>query len=768
MPDLYAHTPGARSPDWELLADHLDDVARGAADNAAAFGYQRIADLAGRLHDIGKCSAAFQAYLQAGTTVARGPDHSTAGAVEACTHYPGPLGRMLAFVIAGHHTGLADGPDLDHRLGKTLEPYGDWVALLGPLPDAQALGGRRGKLSSHAGFSTAFLIRMLFSCLVDADFIATERFYGERERAGFTALPELRARLQKTMADTRAKADPTPVNGLRADILDHALAKAALPRGLFTMTVPTGGGKTLASLSFALEHAAYHKTLRRVVFVIPYSSITEQTAAIYRTALAADGCERNDEDILEHHATFDWERAASDADGRGSDADDGGGRGSDPVDRLRRAAENWAAPVVVTTAVQFFESLFARRASRCRKLHNLANSVIVLDEAQTLPLHLLRPCVAALDELQRNYGASVVLCTATQPALRRQDGFEHGLDIPAERELAPDPQGLFTKLKRVAVERLPEAVDDAVIAARFAAQPQMLCIVNTRLHAQELFARIEDLPGAVHLSTLMCPAHRRRVLETARARLNAKQPVRIVSTSLIEAGVDIDLPEVWRAAAGAENIAQAAGRANREGKLPGLGRVVIFEAAGRKLHPGINAAWQAAREILRTRAEPFDVDGIRDYFRLIYWIKGADGRNDALDAATLNGRKYPILPAIADRRDTLCFPFKTIAEAFRMIDDTGQPVIVPWSSGPDDDAAETILRRVAAMDKPLGPDLRRLQHYTVSIPKRMRDDWNKLGVLRAVHSSLGEALLRFEDLAHYDPKMGVRLGETFERDPASN
>jgi CRISPR-associated endonuclease/helicase Cas3 len=589
---------------------------------------------------------------------------------------------------------------------------------------------------------------MLFSCLVDADFIATEHFYGERERDGFTPLPELQARLKTFMADKRARAESTPVNVLRTEILDHAMVKAMLPPGLFTLTVPTGGGKTLASLSFALEHAARHG-LRRVIFAIPFTSITEQTAGIFRAALAAPSAVMNNEDVLEHHATFDWERAARDADGEG--------RGSDAVDRLRRAAENWAAPVVVTTAVQFFESLFAKSPSRCRKLHNLANSVIVLDEAQTIPLHLLRPCVAAIDELARNYGASVVLCTATQPALRVQDGFDKGLDIPPERELAPRPQALFSELKRVEVER-------------FAEQAQMLCIVNTRLHARDLFGLIQHLPGAVHLSTLMCPAHRRRVLDEARRRLEDKQPVRIVSTSLIEAGVDIDLPEVWREAAGVENIAQAAGRCNREGTLAARGRVVVFEGADQKLQPDIKAAWQATREILRTADEPFGLEGIRRYFSLLYWSKGSDPAKgpDALDAATLNGKTYPILPAIAERTKAVTFPFKSIAQAFRMIDDTGQPVIVPWSSEPGDEEAKTILDRVSAMDRPLGPDLRKLQQYTVSIPKKARDEWLRLGVLRAVHPALGDALLRFEGLEHYDPEAGVRLGKMLERDPASN
>jgi CRISPR-associated endonuclease/helicase Cas3 len=249
---------------------------------------------------------------------------------------------------------------------------------------------------------------------------------------------------------------------LRAKVLAHAVRQAALPPGLFTLTVPTGGGKTLASLSFALEHAVRHG-LRRVVYVIPYTAIIEQTARVFREALGTT------DDVLEHHAAFDW-----------AGAEEAGGDG---LAKLRRDAENFDVPVVVTTAVQVFESLFANRSSRCRKLHNLAQAVIVLDEAQTIPLPVLLPCLAAVDELARNYASSVVLCTATQPALRVQDGFAGGLDIPDDRELAPDPKRLYAALKRVRVAVRPRPISDAELASHFAGTPQVLCIVNSRAHA---------------------------------------------------------------------------------------------------------------------------------------------------------------------------------------------------------------------------------------------------------------------------------------------
>src|SRR5690606_29547008 len=264
-------------------------------------------------------------------------------------------------------------------------------------------------------------------------------------------------------------------------------AKAALPPGLFTLTVPTGGGKTLTSLSFAMRHAAAHG-LRRVIYVIPFTSIIEQTAEIFRKDIGLGDA------VLEHHSSFDWGKQEP---ARENDEDSEGPAG---LAKLRRDAENWNAPIIVTTAVQFFESLFAARTSRARKLHNLAKSVIIIDEAQSIPIHLLRPCMAAIDELARNYGASVVLCTATQPALRRHDDAlplrakdqPDGFDIPDDRELAPDPKHLYDKLRRVDVEWKREPVTDAEIAARFAEQPQMLCIVNSRRHARDLFTLLRD------------------------------------------------------------------------------------------------------------------------------------------------------------------------------------------------------------------------------------------------------------------------------------
>jgi CRISPR-associated endonuclease/helicase Cas3 len=761
---IFAHSLSDSPSDiWEPLSDHLRAVGEKAAEFAAPFGWSAAGQLAGLLHDIGKVSAAYQAYIatpEEQLNGRRGPDHSTAGARVVAARYPGKVGRLIAFGIAGHHAGLADFADLNRRLNpqtKTLEAYDGWEEHVGSLPDAASLRPsvpwRSGTI---AGFSEAFLTRMLFSCLVDADFLATEEFYAHAtgkpvERGGHASIETLRDRLRRHMQTVRDKSRTSAVNEVRNHVLDHALAKASLAPGFFTLTVPTGGGKTLASLSFALKHAAQHE-LRRVVYVIPFTSIIEQTAAVFRQALATD------DDVLEHHASFDWDaRSSVEA------ADDEGQNG---LSKLRRAAENWDAPIVVTTAVQFFESLFAARTSRCRKLHNLAGAVIVLDEAQSLPLAVLRPCLAALDELARNYRATVILCTATQPAWRQIDGalIDHtnhnfGLSIETDRELAPEPEALFTRLKRVSVEIRPGTTDDSTIADRFTEQDRMLCIVNSRAHARTLFDLIAHLPGALHLTTLMCSRHRQSVLAEARRKLRAREPVRLVATSLIEAGVDIDFPEVWRAEAGLDSIAQAAGRCNREGALADLGRTFVFTPADAKPPHVLETFAQAARGVLRIHGDdPLSPQAIHAYFRALYWQKGAE----ALDALEIGGIRG-ILAALEDRAKHLTFPFASIAEKFRLIDDVMQPVIVPFDAD-----AERHLNALGAMDKPSRQTLRRLQPYIVSIPTRARQYWLGLGVLSPAHPALGDALLKFEDLAHYRAESGLDLTDIGMRGAEAN
>ncbi len=754
MREIYAHSrPGHPEATWESLGAHAAAVATLAAQNADAFGWARVGALLGQLHDLGKVSAAFQAYIRAPGLSPR-CDHSTAGARVAMEHF-GSIARTLAYAIAGHHAGLADAARLDERLDSlrtTIPPCAGWQAQTGPLPDVAAL--RPAGLivpGRHACFEVAFLIRMLFSCLVDADFIATERFYAQADGAPVergSALGPAELLLQLRRFTAARAVDDTPLNALRSAIRDHAVAKAALPPGPFTLTVPTGGGKTLTSLRFALEHAVRHG-LRRVIYVVPFTSIIEQTAAVFRDALGPEG-------VLEHHASFDWEDAGRAWQEEGGNPD---------RERMRRAAENWDAPVVVTTSVQFFESLYASRTSRCRKLHNLARAVIVLDEAQSLPLRLLSPCLAALDELGRNYGCSTVLCTATQPAVRRrEDGLPAGLDLPPGRELAPDPAALFAQLRRQSVEWLPEPVEDAAIVARFALQRQMLCIVNSRRHAFDLFGRIRGMEGAVHLSTYMCPRHRSLKLAEIKLRLRTGLPVRLVATSLVEAGVDFSFPEVWRAEAGLDSVAQAAGRCNREGELdPALGRVVVFRPAGSKPAADLVLPAQCATAVASRFADPLAPEAVRSYFRTLY-----SNRGDAFfDSAKLEGVDLPILRRIKAAGRAGRFDFDSIARAFRMIENDEPAVIVPWRAEPGDAEAEMLLAKVAAAG-PSRESLRALQRYAVPVPRGAYRAWLAADVLRPVHPALGEALLRFADDALYDAATGLRVFDPMRRESASN
>jgi CRISPR-associated endonuclease/helicase Cas3 len=531
------------------------------------------------------------------------------------------------------------------------------------------------------------------------------------------------------------EADPgrRAVNDRRAAILGHVRGQAKSDPGLFSLTVPTGGGKTLTSLAFALDHAVAHG-LDRVIYVIPFTSIIEQTARVFREALGDLG----EAAVLEHHSAFDWDERVrlTAADGRDGEAE------------LRLAMESWDKPIVVTTAVQFFESLFSNRPTRCRKLHSIARSVVILDEAQQLPLPLLRPCVAALDELARNYRTSVVLCTATQPAIVEDEalpngGFGGGLrDV---RELAPDPPRLYEAFRRVTVEHAG-ALDDARLADRLRAEEQVLCIVNSRAHARALYDAIADADGARHLTTLMCARHRSKVLAEIRQDLVEGRPCRLVATSLIEAGVDIDFPTVYRAEAGIDSIAQAAGRCNREGRRRREDSRVFVFATDRRAPPELAQFAAIGRSVLRRhRGDPLSLDAVDAYFRDLYWIKES-GTASELD-------RHGIIDRLHERARTLEFDFEAVARDFRMIEDGMAPVIVPW-----DEAAEDALRDLEHAER-VGRIARRLQPYIVQVPPRDRAALIDAGAAVIIRfDDFGEQFVRLCNLRDevYDRIVGLR------------
>ena len=728
---FFAHSGRSEDrSDWQPLATHLRNVGRLASERAAAFGMSRGAEAAGLLHDLGKYTAEFQRRI-AGDAVR--VDHATHGARLAVESY-GKLGHLLAYAIAGHHAGLANGVGgLERRaLQERLQGVGlpalksAWKHEIA-LPEQRALAFPIQPHSrERAGFQLAFLVRMLFSCLVDADFLDTEAFYDGldgKTSARLGPQPGLNALRERLDAYLSAFSADTEVNRIRADILAHVRRQAGHAPGLFSLTVPTGGGKTLASLAFALDHAICHG-LRRVIVVIPFTSVVEQTARVFRAALGPLG----DAAVLEHHSAFVARTPPGDPDYFQS------------REKLRLAMENWDAPIVVTTAVQFFESLFAARPAQCRKLHSMAGSVVILDEAQTLPLKHLRPAVAAIDELARNYRSSMVLCTATQPALEAP-AFAGGLD--GVRELAPEPKRLFDKLERVRVRHVG-VLDDDALAAELSRREQVLCVVNNRRHARAAYQAIAHLPGARHLSTLMCARHRGAVLDDIRGMLKRGQACRLVSTSLIEAGVDISLPAVLRAEAGLDSIAQAAGRCNRNKEWPvDASDVLIFSTANDDWAPPpeLRQFAQTAQEILRQpqyRDDPLSPDAIGAYFRLLYWQRGAD----ALDACDLLGITRD------SRVDSL--PLETLAAKFRMIESALMPVIVPY-----DGDALSALERLRHADK-VGSVARCLQPYLVQLPQRAYDALCRTGAVQAVApEKWGEQFMMLMNMDLYSPDLGI-------------
>ncbi|MDA8448288.1 CRISPR-associated endonuclease Cas3'' [Acidovorax sp. NCPPB 3859] len=741
-PAFHAHSvEGQPESRWQTLPEHLHAVGRMAGDFAAVFNAQELAQVMGWLHDLGKYTLPFQARLRGSPLRV---DHSTWGARIAQQRL-GVMGQLMAYGIAGHHAGLANGQGegertaLSDRIASTDLPalHPAWEKDI-PLPARLALpaglklyGQDRQQALARQPFQMAFLARMLFSCLVDADFIDTERFYlqarggPDHRSAGpaCPALPALRAQLDTYLRTLTAECDPArEVNRLRADILRQVRERAECAPGLFSLTVPTGGGKTLASLAFALDHAIRHG-LQRVIFVIPFTSIVEQNAAVFRKALGPLG----DAAVLEHHSAFTERQPPRDDPEKYQSAE-----------KLRLAMENWDAPIVVTTAVQFFESLFAARPSQCRKLHHIAGSVVVLDEAQTMPLQLLKPCVATIDELARNYRTSVVLCTATQPVLEAP-AFDGGLT--GVRELAPEPTRLFQQLERVRVRHVG-TLDDAALAGHLRAREQVLCIVNNRRHARAVYEAMADLPGARHLTTLMCAKHRSEVLDEVRQMLKAREPCRVVSTSLIEAGVDVDFPTVLRAEAGLDSIAQAAGRCNREGlRNIDASEVLVFAPANEDWAPPpkLKQYAQAAREVLRQCADdPLSPEAIARYFALLYWQKGGD----QLDVPDLMGLLKTRRP------DSL--PMETLATKFRMIDSVQMPVIVPY-----DDAAREALEQLRFAEGSVGL-ARKLQPYVVQLPRQGFDALYQAGAIAPVRPDRwGEQFVALANLDIYNARYGL-------------
>lgn len=621
-----AHKDGERE---QSIKEHLEGTAERAGEFAEKFGKKEWGYCCGMLHDIGKYSEEFQRKIQEDTNDR--VDHATAGA-QVCKERGGYY-SILSYCIAGHHAGLPDygntamSSSLCGRWKKRIcdyHAYKDEIKI--PKLDTDPIVFSKDR---NMDFALGTFIRMLYSCLVDADFLDTESFMknGDTGRNSGESMETLQNRLEKHISEWLKNTDIDTINGRRTEILKNCIKEGKQKEGIFRLTVPTGGGKTLTSLAFALEHAVKnHKD--RIIYVIPYTSIIEQNAQVFREILGEDN-------VLENHCNVDYES-------------------SEEFKPMQLASENWDKPVVVTTNVQFFESLFANKSSKCRKLHNIANSVVILDEAQMLPMDYLKPCTAMLQELVDGYRTSIVLCTATQPTL---DAFfrENALI----KELCPRMEEQFQFFQRVNYQNLGKIRWDDLLE-KLKRENNALCIVNTKKAAQMIYKEING-EGIYHLSTSMYPKHRKRVLKKIRERLKNNEKCIVISTSLVEAGVDLDFARVYRQIAGLDSMIQAAGRCNREGKRKlSDSMVYIFDLEESYPVQSQRQQMDVSKGILQDYANIADLKAITDYFTRLYHYRGT----------SLDKKK------IMDEFQKMECNFAKVAKEFRLIEENTRMIFI--------------------------------------------------------------------------------------------
>lgn len=705
----------------QTVREHLLGTAERAEAFAGAFGCGRAGYLCGLLHDIGKYSDAFQSRIRNPLPSNR-VDHSTAGALEVQKLKKEYI--PLGMAIAGHHSGLPDGGNpavcaagtYFGRLRTKIPDYSAW--------EKEALYRTDGEdetvlpsFCAKSNFSMSFFIRMLYSCLVDADYLDTETFMrgGEADRGGYATPETLLERFAQYVAPwLEEKEEGADGNAAlcrcRTEILKECMEKGGqYSKGLYTLTVPTGGGKTTASMGFALEHANRH-SLKRIIYVIPYTSVIDQNAAVFEQILGQ-------ENVVEHHSgiLYDIEEGA----------------GKEEQNRRALATENWDAPVIVTTAVQFFESLYANRSSKCRKLHNLAGSVIIFDEAQTLPVPYLEPCVAAISELVKNYGTTVVLCTATQPAL--EPYFQKYLPGLPIREICRRAEGRFSLFERTSLENLGQ-ISMEELEGRLRGQEQVLCIVNRRKTAQELYRKLEG-EGVYCLTTLLCPADRKAKFAEIKGRLQNGKCCRVIATSLIEAGVDLDFPQVYRQEAGLDSLIQAAGRCNREGRRPAEeSRVYSFYPEGEE-NRFLAQNIAALRETWRKYEKVNTPEAIAFYFRFFRDLLGAENLDQkGIMSAWQKGLKGSL------------FPFASVAQEFRLIENIMKTVYIPKAG------AEELLKQVAE-ERAGRNTFRRLGQYGVNVHEgHFKELWES-----GCMEEIGKEVYVLRDTNQYDENTGLQM-----------
>jgi len=676
---------------WDIphdLVQHLTETAELTAKFAEPFGSSDWAYALGFSHDSGKATDHWQKYLVDKSGYGYDEDahleerigkidHSSPSAKVTEQLYSDFFGRLLAYSISGHHAGLPDWDDgtpksLKYRL-QQKQTIANTELIAQEICD-RILACKPKNIPwqfDQKSLDLSLWVRVLFSCLVDADFLSTERYMNPKvadTRGGYSSMGQLLERFNAFMADKTASSEKNNINTLRETVLANCRdAGKHGSTGFYSLTVPTGGGKTLSSLAFGLEHAAANH-LDRVIYVIPYNSIIEQNANVFRDAVGS-------ENVIEHHSNIDPDQASA---------------------KARLAAENWDAPIVVTTTVQFFESLFAVKPSRCRKLHNICNSVVIFDEAQIVPVEHLSPILDTLKLLVEHYKTTFVISTATQPVWESRSNFK-GLPAGSIKEIVKDVSTLFNGLKRVCVN-CPDDYKTSKsweeLAEELAQFDQVLCIVPTRKNCRDLYRLLPS--DFYHLSALMCGQHRSDAIKEIKEKLKNNQKVRVVSTNLVEAGVDIDFPAVYKALAGMDSIAQAAGRCNREGKLFGLGEVHIFIPPQKPPVGALRKAAETTADLLKTgKYSPVELDAYEPFFSEVIW------KANSLDKAGIIEYLTP--------DNELAIQFRTAADKFKIIEDEQQrSIIVPYGNGGE----------LIELLKKEGPErwlLRKLQRYTVSI-----------------------------------------------------
>ena len=698
-----AHIDGERI---QTIKEHLEGTAKLSGEFAEKFGKQDWGYCCGMLHDIGKYSIDFQKRILGENNYR--VDHSTAGA-RVCLEKGGKY-SFLEYCIAGHHAGLPNyGDNYDESTdstlsGRRLKKLSDYQAyqteIEVPAINSMPIDLKR---TVNPDFSLSVFMRMIYSCLVDADFLDTEAFMkeGKQGRNSGENIEILFKKLENYISGWLKNQDINTVNGRRTEILKNCLEMGKTEKGLFRLTVPTGGGKTVASLAFALRHALENK-MDRIIYVIPYTSIIEQNAKVFRDILG-------EENVLENHCNVDYES-------------------SEELLPMQLASENWDKPVVVTTNVQFFESLFANKSSKCRKLHNIANSVIIFDEAQMLPNDYLKPCVAMIEELINSYQVSAVLCTATQPALA--SFFHEGISA---KELCPRMEEQFEFFKRTVFENVGVLTENDLIQ-RLEKEYQALCIVNTKKRAQRIYKQLEG-EGVYHLSTSMYPKHRRRILREIRERLQKNKKCILISTSLVEAGVDLDFQSVYRELAGVDSMIQAAGRCNREGLRPEKeSKVYIFQFEGKENVLGQRQQIDVAKSVIADNRDISDMESITQYFEMLYHIKG-----DSLD-------KKKILDEFRNKR----YNFAKVGKEFKLIEQNTKTIFINYET----EANETLcLLKERGFTR---SGMRKASQYCITV---YENEFNKLygiGSIQPISEDI-EDFYELRDKEKYTEKIGLEL-----------